>query len=60
MVLSKEIMNPKSINIAVAEQIEKFSSDKVISTVVEKLVQVEVNQRRSIYFSYQIIRRYFS
>ena len=41
----KKIMNPKSINIAVAEQIEKFSSDKVISTVVEKLVQVEVNKR---------------
>jgi len=38
-------MNPKSINIAVAEQVEKFSSDKVIATVVERLVQVEVNKR---------------
>jgi predicted metalloprotease len=38
-------MTPKSINIAVAEQIEKFGSDKVVNTVVEKLVNAEVIKR---------------
>ena len=38
-------MTPKSINIAVAEQVEKLGSDKVIATVVEKLVNAEVIKR---------------
>ena len=38
-------MNPKSINIAVAEQVEKLGSEKVISTVVDKLVTAEVVKR---------------
>lgn len=38
-------MNPKSINIAVAEQVEKLGSAKVVDTVVEKLVSVEVAKR---------------
>jgi len=38
-------MNPKSINIAVAEQVEKLGSEKVINTVVEKLVTAEVAKR---------------
>jgi hypothetical protein len=38
-------MNPKSINIAVAEQVEKLGSEKVINTVVEKLVAAEVAKR---------------
>ena len=38
-------MNPKSINIAVAEQVEKLGSDKVITTVVDKLVNTEVIKR---------------
>jgi hypothetical protein len=38
-------MNPKSINIAVAEQVEKLGSEKVINTVVDKLVTAEVAKR---------------
>lgn len=38
-------MTPKSINIAVAEQVEKLGSDKVITAVVEKLVTAEVTKR---------------
>ena len=36
---------PKSINVAVAEQVEKLGSEKVITAVVDKLVQAEVNKR---------------
>lgn len=36
---------PKSINIAVAEQVEKLGSEKVINSVVEKLVAAEVTKR---------------
>jgi hypothetical protein len=36
---------PKSINIAVAEQVEKLGSEKVISAVIDKLVQIEVTRR---------------
>jgi Na+-transporting NADH:ubiquinone oxidoreductase subunit NqrC len=38
-------MTPKSINIAVAEQVEKLGSAKVVETVVEKLVNAEVAKR---------------
>jgi galactokinase/mevalonate kinase-like predicted kinase len=38
-------MTPKSINIAVAEQVEKLGSGKVVDTVVEKLVNAEVAKR---------------
>lgn len=38
-------MTPKSINIAVAEQVEKLGSAKVVDTVVEKLVTAEVTRR---------------
>ena len=38
-------MTPKSINIAVAEQVEKLGSAKVVDTVVEKLVNAEVAKR---------------
>jgi len=38
-------MTPKSINIAVAEQVEKLGSDKVITAVVDKLVAAEVTKR---------------
>ena len=38
-------MTPKSINIAVAEQVEKLGSEKVVNTVVEKLVNAEVANR---------------
>ena len=38
-------MTPKSINIAVAEQVEKLGSEKVINTVVDKLVTAEVAKR---------------
>ena len=38
-------MTPKSINIAVAEQVEKLGSGKVVDTVVEKLVAAEVTKR---------------
>jgi endo-1,4-beta-D-glucanase Y len=36
---------PKTINIAVAEQVEKLGSEKVINSVVEKLVNAEVTKR---------------
>jgi DNA repair protein RadC len=39
------LMTPKSINIAVAEQVEKLGSDKVITAVVDKLVTAEVTKR---------------
>src|ERR1041385_9195743 len=45
MVNITHTMNTKSINIAVAEQVEKLGSEKVISNVVEKLVSLEVNKR---------------
>lgn len=38
-------MTPKSINIAVAEQVAKLGSEKVVNTVVEKLVSAEVGKR---------------
>ncbi len=38
-------MTPKSINIAVAEQVEKLGSQKVVDSVVEKLVNAEVAKR---------------
>ena len=38
-------MTPKSINIAVAEQVEKLGSGKIVDTVVEKLVNAEVAKR---------------
>ena len=38
-------MTPKSINIAVAEQVERLGSEKVVNTVVEKLVNAEVAKR---------------
>jgi hypothetical protein len=38
-------MTPKSINIAVAEQVEKLGSEKVITAVVDKLVTAEVTKR---------------
>lgn len=38
-------MTPKSINVAVAEQVEKLGSQKVVDTVVDKLVTAEVNKR---------------
>jgi len=38
-------MTPKSINVAVAEQVEKLGSEKVVNTVVEKLVAAEVAKR---------------
>jgi len=38
-------MTPKSINVAVAEQLEKLGSAKVVDTVVEKLVSTEVGRR---------------
>lgn len=38
-------MTPKSINQAVAEQVEKFGSQKVVESVVEKLVATEVAKR---------------
>jgi len=38
-------MTPKSINVAVAEQVEKLGSEKVVSAVVEKLVTAEVAKR---------------
>jgi Na+-transporting NADH:ubiquinone oxidoreductase subunit NqrC len=37
--------NPKSINIAVAEQVAKLGSTKVVDTVVAKLVDAEVAKR---------------
>jgi len=37
--------NPKSINIAVAEQVAKLGSAKVVETVVEKLASAEVAKR---------------
>ena len=36
---------PKSINVAVAEQVEKLGSTKVVETVVDKLVTAEVAKR---------------
>jgi len=36
---------PKSINVAVAEQVEQLGSTKVVNTVVEKLVTAEVGKR---------------
>ena len=36
---------PKTINIAVAEQVASLGSAKVVDTVVEKLVQAEVTKR---------------
>src|SRR4051812_37883653 len=36
---------PKSINVAVAEQVEKLGSDKVVSVVIDKLVNAEVTRR---------------
>lgn len=41
----KHMTNPKSINIAVAEQVAKLGSAKVVDTVVEKLVLAEVGKR---------------
>lgn len=38
-------MDSKSINIAVAEQVAKFGSPKVVNTVVNQLVEVEVKKR---------------
>jgi hypothetical protein len=38
-------MDTKSINTAVAEQIAKLGSTKIIDTVVESLVKVEINRR---------------
>lgn len=38
-------MTPKSINQAVAEQVEKLGSAKVVESVVEKLVNVELTKR---------------
>ena len=38
-------MTPKSINIAVAEQVAKLGSEKVVNAVVEKLVAAEVTKR---------------
>lgn len=38
-------MTPKSINIAVAEQVQKLGSTKVVDAVVEKLVAAEVTKR---------------
>lgn len=38
-------MTPKTINVAVAEQIEKLGSTKVVDTVVEKLVAAEITKR---------------
>ena len=38
-------MTPKSINIAVAEQVEKLGSERVVNTVVEKLVNAEIAKR---------------
>lgn len=35
----------KSINIAVAEQVEKLGSGKVVDTVVQKLVETEITKR---------------
>ena len=37
--------NPKSINIAVAEQVAKVGSTKVVELVVDKLVTAEVSKR---------------
>ena len=38
-------MTPKSINIAVAEQVAKLGSERVVNVVVEKLVTAEVAKR---------------
>jgi len=38
-------MTPKSINVAVAEQVTKLGSQKVVDTVVDKLVAAEVAKR---------------
>lgn len=38
-------MEVKSINTAVAEQIQKLGATKVVDTVVESLVQVEIKRR---------------
>lgn len=38
-------MTPKSINVAVAEQVEKLGSAKVVDVVVAKLVDAEVAKR---------------
>lgn len=38
-------MTPKSINVAVAEQVTKLGSAKIVETVVEKLVAAEVAKR---------------
>lgn len=38
-------MTPKSINITVAEQVVRLGSDRVVQTVVEKLVNAEVTKR---------------
>jgi len=38
-------MTPKSINIAVAEQVEKLGSAKVVDAVIEKFVDAEVAKR---------------
>ena len=38
-------MTPKSINVAVADQVAKLGSEKVVNTVVEKLVNAEVAKR---------------
>ena len=38
-------MTPKSINVVVADQVAKLGSEKVVNTVVEKLVQAEVTKR---------------
>jgi hypothetical protein len=38
-------MTPKSINIAVGEQVAKLGSAKVVDAVVSKLVDAEVNKR---------------
>ena len=37
--------NPKSISIVVAEQVKTLGSQKVVDTVVEKLVEAEVAKR---------------
>jgi hypothetical protein len=36
---------PKTINVAVAEQVAKLGSTKIVDTVVEKLVQLEITKR---------------
>jgi len=38
-------MTPKSINIAVADQVQTLGSEKIINTVVDRLVFAEVQKR---------------